>query len=83
LANGLVSTLKSSVSDLGTLHAKLEHKSSIERENLQLFQNFRDDVLHRFEVVQDAAEALKEDSAVFAKSCDDEKNGLASDMEKV
>lgn len=83
LANGLVCTLKSSVGDLGSLHEKLERKSNIERENLILFQSFRDDVMQRFEQIRSVVENLAFRSSDLVKMSSSNSDILSDVLKEV
>ncbi|KAK9719990.1 Kinesin- motor protein [Basidiobolus ranarum] len=69
LANGLVSTLKSSVEDCQHLHAKIDRKSAIEMENRRLFKEFQQSLTSQSEDLEAEIEEFKHEQNTFMDSC--------------
>ncbi|KNC98496.1 uncharacterized protein SPPG_06193 [Spizellomyces punctatus DAOM BR117] len=72
LAAGLVSTLKSSISDVEGLHQKLERKSAVENENMRLFQDFQNGLLTQMAELDDRLGRLNEEAITFCQNISSE-----------
>jgi kinesin family member 11 len=83
IATQLKSTLELSVSDIQGLYAKIERKSSIESENLRVFEEFQSNLFAHFKSLGHAMAVYQDCYAEVKSKVDEEDKGMSERLEEV